>query len=146
MAHLYCIFAVVIKQKYNMKQMTLKARERSRRNIKRKALKKELFRSPRRIHSEDAWNIEMDVAKFLVPRLKMFLKEIDKVGATPGILARQYPDDGFERWREMVKKMLFSFEYYSDVFNRRMNTDEDEQRRVEEGLFLFAEWYGYLWV
>ena len=42
--------------------------------------------------------------------------------------------------------MLFSFEYYSDVFNRRMNTDEDEQRRVEEGLFLFAEWYGYLWV
>ena len=76
----------------------------------------------------------------------MFLKEIVKVGATPGLLARQYPDDGYEHWQEIIKKMLFSFEYYSDVFNRRMNTDEDEQRRVEEGLFLFAEWYGYLWV
>ena len=146
MAHLCCIFAVVIKQKYNMKQMTLKAKERSRRNWIKKTIKRELFRSPRRIHPEDAWNIEVDAARFLVPRLKMFLKEIDKVGATPGILARQYPDDGYERWREMVKKMLFSFGYYSDVYNRRMNANEDEIRRVEEGLSLFAEWYGYLWV
>ena len=146
MAHLCCIFAVVNKQKYNMKQMTLKTREWSRRNCIKKAIKRELFRSPRRIHPEDAWSIKVDTARFLVPRLNMFLKEIDKVGATPGILARQYPDDGYERWREMVKKKLFSFGYYSDVYNRRMNTDEDEQRRVEEGLSLFAEWYGYLWV
>ena len=76
----------------------------------------------------------------------MFLKVIDECGATPGILARQYPDDGYERWREMVKKMLFSFEYYADVYNRRMDANEDEIRRVEEGLSLFAEWYGYLWV
>lgn len=129
-----------------MKQMTLKAKERSRRNWIKKTIKRELFRSPHRIHPEDAWNIEVDAARFLVPRLKMFLKEIDKVGATPGILARQYPDDGYERWREMVKKMLFSFEYYADVYNRRMNANEDEIRRVEEGLSLFAEWYGYLWV
>lgn len=129
-----------------MKQMTLKAKERSRRNWIKKTIKRELFRSPRRIHPEDAWNIEVDAARFLVPRLKMFLKEIDKVGATPGILARQYPDDGYERWREMVKKMLFSFGYYSDVYNRRMNANEDEIRRVEEGLSLFAEWYGHLWV
>lgn len=129
-----------------MKQITFKAKQRSAKNRKRSGIKRELLHQPRRIHPEDAWSIKVDTAKFLVPRLKMFLKEIDKVGATPGLLARQYPDDGYERWREMVKKMLFSFEYYSDVFNRRMNTDEDEQRRVEEGLFLFAEWYGYLWV
>ena len=146
MAHLFCIFAVEIKRKYNMKQMTLKARERSRRNRERARIKKELFRTPRRIHPEDAWNIDVYAAKFLVPRLKMFLKVIDECGATPGILARQYPDDGYERWREMVKKMLFSFEYYADVYNRRMVANEDEIRRVEEGLSLFAEWYGYLWV
>lgn len=103
-AHLYCIFAVVIKQKYNMKRMSLKARQRSRRNLERAIFKKELFHTPRRIRPKDAWSIKVDTAKFLVPRLKMFLKEIDKVGATPGILARQYPDDGYERWREMVKR------------------------------------------
>ena len=146
MAHLFCIFAVEIKRKYNMKQMTLKARERSRRNRERARIKKELFRTPRRIHPEDAWNIDVYAAKFLVPRLKMFLKVIDEYGTTPGILARQYPDDGYERWREMVKKMLFSFEYYADVYNRRLVANEDEIRRVEEGLSLFAEWYGYLWV
>lgn len=132
--------------KIQQKQMTLKARERSRRNRERAGIKKELFRTPHRIHPEDAWNIDVYAAKFLVPRLKMFLKEIDKVGATPGILARQYPDDGYERWREMVKKMLFSFEYYADVYIRRMDDTEDEIRRVEEGLSLFAKWYGYLWV
>ncbi len=129
-----------------MKRKTFKRLLKSVRNQQRTLIKKELFHTPHIIHPEDAWNIDVYAAKFLVPRLKMFLKEIDKVGATPGILARQYPDDSYERWREMVKKMLFSFEYYSDVYNRRMNTDEDEIRRVEEGLSLFAEWYGYLWV
>ena len=86
------------------------------------------------------------MAKFLVPRLKMFLKEIDKVGATPEILARQYPDDGYERWREMVRKMLFSFEYYADYDERKMVASDNELRRVEEGLSLFSKWYDHLWV
>ena len=134
MAHLFCIFAVEIKRKYNMKQMTLKARERSRRNWERARIKKELFRTPRRIHPEDAWNIDVYAAKFLVPRLKMFLKEIDKCGATPGILAQQYPGEGYERWREMVKKMLFSFEYYPAEYNRPMDVNEDQISRIDEGL------------
>lgn len=129
-----------------MKRKTFKRLLKSVRNQQRTLIKKELFRTPHIIHHEDAWNIKVDMAKFLVPRLKMFLKEIDKVGATPGILAQQYPDDGYERWREMIKKMLFSFEYYADEYNRRMDANEDEIRRVEEGLSLFAEWYGHLWV
>lgn len=147
-ARLCRIFAVEIKQKYNMKRKTIKQFLKSVKNQQRTLIKKELFCTPRKIHPEDAWNIKVDMAKFLVPRLKMFLKEIDKVGATPGILARQYPDDGHERWREIVKKMLFSFEYYAYVYNHwmDMDTDENEQRRVEEGLFLFAEWYDHLWV
>lgn len=144
--HLCCIFAVVIKQKYNMKRMSLKARQRSRRNLERAIFKKELFHTPRRIRPKDAWSIKVDTAKFLVPRLKMFLKIIDECGATPGILARQYPDDGYERWREMVKKMLFSFEYYADYDERKMVASDNELRRVEEGLFLFSKWYDHLWV
>lgn len=129
-----------------MKRMSLKARQRSLRNLERAIFKKELFHTPRRIRPKDAWSIKVDTAKFLVPRLKMFLKEIEKVGATPGLLARQYPDDGYERWREMVKKMLFSFEYYADYDERKLVTSDNELRRVEEGLSLFSKWYGHLWV
>lgn len=128
-----------------MKRKTFKQILKSARNQQRTLIKKELFRTPRKIHPEDAWDIKVDMAKFLVPRLKMFLKEIDKVGATPGILARQYPDDGHESWREMVKKMLFSFEYYADYDERKMVASDNELRRVEEGLFLFFKWYDHLW-
>lgn len=129
-----------------MKRKTFKQLLKSVRNQQRTLIKKELFRTPRKIHPEDAWDIKVDMAKFLVPRLKMFLKEIDKVGATPGILALQYPDDGYERWREMVKKMLFSFEYYADYDERKMVASDSELRRVEEGLFLLSKWYSHLWV
>lgn len=129
-----------------MKHKTFKARARSLRNRKRAGIKKELFQTPRRIHSKDAWSIKVDTAKFLVPRLKMFLKEIEKVGVTPGILALQYPDDGYERWREMVKKMLFSLEYYANYDERKLVTSDNELRQVEEGLSLFSKWYSHLWV
>lgn len=129
-----------------MKRKTIKQLLKSVRNQQRTLIKKELFRTPRKIHPEDAWDIKVDMAKFLVPRLKMFLKEIDKVGATPGILARQYPDDGHERWRKMVKKMLFSFEYYADYDERKMVASDNELRRVEDGLSLFSKWYDHLWV
>lgn len=129
-----------------MKRKTFKQLLKSVRNQQRTLIKKELFRTPCKIHPEDAWDIKVDMAKFLVPRLKMFLKEIDKVGATPEILARQYPDDGFERWREMVKKMLFNFEYYADYDERKMVASDSELRRVEEGLFLLSKWYDHLWV
>ena len=118
-----------------MKRMSLKARQRSRRNLERAIFKKELFHTPRRIRPKDTWSIKVDTAKFLVPRLKMFLKEIEKVGATPRLLALQYPDDGYERWREMVNKMLFSFEYYADYDERIMVASDSELRRVEERLF-----------
>ena len=129
-----------------MKRKTFKQLLKSVRNQQRTLIKKELFRTPRKIHPEDAWDIKVDMAKFLVPRLKMFLKEIENVGATPGILARQYPDDGYERWREMIKKMLFSFEYYADYDERKMVASDNELRRVEEGLSLFSKWYDHLWV
>jgi hypothetical protein len=46
----------------------------------------------------------------------------------------------------MVKKMLFSFEYYADYDERIMVASDNELRRVEEGLSLFSKWYSHLWV
>lgn len=37
-------------------------------------------------------------------------------------------------------------EYYSDLYERRCNTNDEEQSKIQEGLMLFAEYYGYLWV
>lgn len=49
-------------------------------------------------------------------------------------------------WREMVKKMLFSLEYYANYDERKLVTSDNELRRVEEGLSLFSKWYSHLWV
>jgi hypothetical protein len=64
-----------------------------------------------------------------------------------GELNRQCPEgnDAFECWQSMLDKMLFAFEYYDDLYARRLVTTNEEQIRVKEGLRLFAEWYEHLW-
>ena len=47
---------------------------------------------------------------------------------------------------EIVNKMLFSFEYYADRYNRELTTNDEEKARVGEGISLFAKYYEYLWV
>ena len=42
--------------------------------------------------------------------------------------------------------MLFAFEYYADYYERSCYTNDEEQAKINEGLMLFAEYYGYLWV
>ena len=72
-------------------------------------------------------------------------------GGTPGILLKEgggefESDEAHDMWVEIVNKMLFSFEYYADVYNRRLTTNDEERTRVQEGLYLFAKYYGHLWV
>ena len=134
---------------YKMK--TLKARESSIKRWRRKEQKERLFRHPCKVGLEEAWNIDTTLARWIVPRLKLFLRETDKVGGTPCKLAKEYDveqesDEAYNKWVEIVNKMLFSFEYYADLYSRRLTTNDEEKARVEEGLYLFAKYYGDLWV
>lgn len=134
---------------YKMK--TLKARESSRKRLMRREQKERLFRHPFKVGLEEAWNIDTTLARWIVPRLKLFLRELDKVGGTPGILLKECggeyeSDEAYDKWVEIVNKMLFSFEYYADLYKRQLTTDDEEKARVEEGLYLFAKYYRHLWV
>lgn len=134
---------------YKMK--TLKARESSIKRRIRNEQKERLFRHPFKVGLEEAWNIDTTLARWIVPRLKLFLRELDKVGGTPGKLAKEYgvkqeSEEAYNKWVEIVNKMLFSSEYYADRYNRELTTNDEEKARVGEGISLFAKYYEYLWV
>jgi len=126
------------------KQMTFRARQRK---LKRKIRNDEwsrLMGNHRAVGIEEAWSLDVYAAKYIVPRLKL-LRKITH--GYPNELNRQCPEgnDAFECWQSMLDKMLFAFEYYDDLYARRLVTTNEEQIRVKEGLRLFAEWYEHLW-
>ena len=81
---------------------------------------------------QDTWNLDYYIAKFTLPRLKLFKK------VTMG-----YPCDlkSINEWYNILDKMIASFEILA--------TDEwdtqDEQKIVNEGLDLFRKYYQDLW-
>lgn len=107
------------------------------------------------IKLSEVWNLEVYAAKYIAPRLKM-LKNItaseasapavlDNHDFTPNMVSLATCNDKYECWQAMLNEMLFAFEYYSDLDNRRWNATDKEKTRVKDGLRLFAEWYEYLW-
>jgi len=137
------------------KQMTFRARQRK---LKRKIRNEEwsrLKQNHKTINLSEVWNLEVYAAKYIAPRLKLLKNTIASEECAPAILGDDgFPssmvslatgDDNHERWQAMLNEMLFAFEYYSDLYNRRWNATDEEKARVKEGLRLFAEWYDYLW-
>ena len=124
--------------------MTFRARQRK---LKRKIRNDEwsrLMGNHRAVGIEEAWSLDVYAAKYIAPRLKL-LRKITH--GYPSELNRQCPEgnDAFECWQSMLDKMIFAFEYYDDLYARRLVTTNEEQTRVKDGLRLFAEWYEYLW-
>lgn len=80
----------------------------------------------------ETWNLNCSIAEYILPRLKRY-KEINMVCWDDGVL----------------EKMILAFEYYVN-----MNKYDDEMygenaiefyNKVNEGLRLFAKYYGSLW-
>lgn len=126
------------------KQLTFRARQRRiKRQLRRNGWSR-LTGNHRPVEISEAWNLEVYAAKYIAPRLKL-LKKITH--GYPVELDQQYPEgnEAFEHWLAMLDEMLFAFEYYADLYARRIVTTDEEQTQVKEGLRLFAEWYEYLW-
>lgn len=80
---------------------------------------------------EDLWNLDKTICKFVIPRLKEF--RIQSIG---------FPMDVEpEEWSQILDKMIEAFELAStyDILNKRDN------KKVEDGLLLFAKYFQYLW-
>lgn len=109
--------------------------------LRKKYLKKQgLYVNPR-----ETWNLDVTIAKYIVPRLKLYKK-----------LNNGYPGrdemDTPEKWDEALDKMIHAFELaaknYDGIYGA---TGEDyienviETRDVvQEGLQLFAKWFEWL--
>lgn len=81
---------------------------------------------------KDTWNLDYYIAKFILPRLKLFKK------VTMG-----YPCDlkSINEWYDILDKMIAAFEILA---TDELNT-QDEQKIVDEGLDLFRKYYQDLW-
>lgn len=94
---------------------------------------------------DETWDLRTNIALFLVPRLKAF-KEV-KAG---------YPScfKNEKEWNKMLDKIIFAFESYLEddfyvpekyVKKYKDNARDKYWEDVQEGLNLFAQWYGSLW-
>ena len=57
---------------------------------------------------KETWNLDCTIAKFIVPRLKLFKKVVD---CYPGHL------DSMDEWYEIIDKMIYSFTYYTEDYH-----------------------------
>jgi hypothetical protein len=93
-------------------------------------------REERGFDDTETWALDAAFAKFAIPRLKAFKER--HICHPPSIT--------FEQWDEIIQKMIDGFEEAltrDDTTERRGH--EWDHAKVQEGLRLFAEWYGDLW-
>lgn len=84
---------------------------------------------------DELWSLDNTLAKLILPRLKRFRK-----------ISSGFPyseTETQETWYEKIDKMIFAFEFYSkDVLDILSKKD---YKKVDQGLNLFAKYYGNLW-
>lgn len=95
------------------------------------------------------WNLDYDMAKWILPRLKRF-KELNN----------GYPDDlTSERWDEILDEMIWAFNYIANdgegkiftadtrpgAFEKEREQWKAAEKRVDEALKLFGEYFQALW-
>lgn len=83
----------------------------------------------------ETWSLDSSLAMLILPRLKAFR---DCKRGTPC-------DTTPEQWNIIIDKMMYSFEYHCDEDRKYGRNTDEEYAKVEEGLKLFAEYYGHLW-
>ena len=98
------------------------------------------------VNPKETWNLDVNLAKYILPRLKKF-KELNN-----GYPGREEMDTP-EKWDEALDKMIQAFEYVVNEFDWWTNNSEygcfDEEKRIQavinDGIQLFAKYYMDLW-
>lgn len=99
--------------------------------------KKQLKKIGKYVPYSDIWSLDITIAKFILPRLKIFREVVDC-----------YPSNlnSIEEWYEILDKMIEAFYFIAEKqFNTKYEETEKDKQIVEEGLDLFREYYHGLW-
>lgn len=82
----------------------------------------------------ELWSLDITIAKFVYPRLKLFYENIQNY---PGYMT-------FDEWKNIIKTMLDAFELLSNDELIGMYSEEQE-KIIENGLQNFGKYYRGLW-
>jgi len=102
--------------------------------------KKQLKRNGNYVSSRETWSLDITIAKYILPRLKAFRKDI--CGEYPCVLNSK------EEWYEIIDKMILSFQLITDGAMFDIMYEHERQKvetSINEGLDLFRKYYFNLW-
>lgn len=107
------------------------------------------------ISEDETWDLRTNIAIFLIPRLKLFKDIQNDFGGYPGCFKNK------EEWHEILDKIIFAFEAhlkddfyvpdkylekYSEYdYDRTSKARDDYWTDIQEGLNLFAKYFGCFW-
>lgn len=86
--------------------------------------------------NSELWNLDGTIAKFIYPRLKVFLEKSNEVRAIPG------PLKTYDEWKTILEQMVKGFELLS---SDRIKSNDEEQLEID-ALKLFGEYFFALWL
>lgn len=99
------------------------------------------------VNPKETWNLNCNIAKYILPRLKMYKR---LTIAYPGYGEANTP----EKWDELLDKMIWSFEQVANDYeiyasinfkdSDWMDKYKDLNDKIQEGLMLFAKWFQHL--
>ena len=87
-------------------------------------------RLERGFDESETWNLDATIAKFIYPRLKVFIDDVKLLKCHPA-------DIEFDVWLNILEDILKGFKILSQDSERT----EDEEKIIERGLDLFREFY-----
>jgi len=115
------------------------------------------FSEKRRIKLE-WWNLDSEIAKFVLPRLRMLRNHHQGYPARlPNFDRNERKDTRNENWEAILDDMIYAFEYqflvsirYNGVgpytpTNPLYDMEEENKERRDRGFKLFIEYYNSLW-
>lgn len=91
-------------------------------------------RLERGFDDSETWSLDGTIAKFIYPRLKVFIEDTKTIGVYPSHLT-------FDKWINILEEMLKGFEILSQDTERT----DDEEKIIEKSLDLFREYFHSLW-
>lgn len=128
-----------------------------------------------KVNPIECWNVENATVVFVAPRLRALIEGIEGCGATPGsyydidgngnlihyglraamegcvdLPDNKDIDDTWTGWHKVLKKMQYAFDTL-EVNTRGFHSSltdgltDEQKRKVNEGLMLFAKNFFYLW-
>lgn len=86
--------------------------------------------------TSEVYNLDYTIAKFIYPRLKLFIEKIGDIQSYPSTLS------GIDEWKEILNSMLTAFEILmmDDIY-----CDQESESKINKGLEYFSKYFSYLW-